>query len=193
VLGAGPAGPEAALAAAFTPALADFDALLRLRRAALPAADRALLPAAAAAAAALRCGVVEAGGCGAAADAAPGSRAQAVLHAIPAGVPGVSSPPLGALSCVRRRPPAQAALPTSTLKRARAGVVTRRGAAGLAAELLVGADPVAALATALDARFGGVALLCADALGGALLGVKWRAQARAQRARACPVAAACGG
>jgi len=72
-------------------------------------------------------------------------------------------------------------------------VAARRGAAGLAAELLVGADPVAALAAALQARFGGVALLCADALGGALLGVKWRAQARAARARACLAAAECGG
>ena len=48
----------------------------------------------------------------------------------------------------------------------------------MAGELLVGADPAAALAAALDARFDGVATLCTDALGGAFLGVKWRAQVR---------------
>jgi len=138
VLGAGPAGPEAALAAAFTPALADFDALLRLRRAALPAADRALLPAAAAAAAALRCRFVEAGGCGAAADAAPGSRAQAMLHAIPAGAPAPGGAPASACTsaicrlvpchgCERRRLPARLALRTSALKAP--AQAWRRGAA----------------------------------------------------------------
>ena len=59
-----------------------------------------------------------------------------------------------------------------------AAVAERRGAAGLAAELLVGADPVAALVAALEARLGGVATLCADASGGALLGVRWRPQVR---------------
>ena len=59
-----------------------------------------------------------------------------------------------------------------------AAVAERRGAAGMAAELLVGADPVAALVAVLEARFGGVATLCADALGGALLGVRWRPQVR---------------
>ena len=57
-------------------------------------------------------------------------------------------------------------------------VAERRGAAGMAAELLVGANPVAALVAALEARFGGVATLCADALGGPLLGVRWRPQVR---------------
>ena len=57
-----------------------------------------------------------------------------------------------------------------------AAVAERRGAAGMAAELLVGADPVAALVAALEARFGSIAMLCADALGGALLGVRWRPQ-----------------
>ena len=59
-----------------------------------------------------------------------------------------------------------------------AGVAERRGAAGMAAELLVGANPVAALVAALEARFSGVAMLCADAFGGALLGVRWRPQVR---------------
>ena len=79
------ANAAAALAAAFTPALADFDALLRLRREALPAADCALQPPRAPAAAALKCGFVEVESPGAAAAAAPGSRAQAVLRAVPAG------------------------------------------------------------------------------------------------------------
>ncbi|KAK9832639.1 hypothetical protein WJX81_006336 [Elliptochloris bilobata] len=95
----------AAAAAAFAPALVDFDALLQLRREALP-------------------------------------RAQSVLRAVPA------------------------------------AVAERRGAASMATELLVGADPVTALVAALEARFGAVATLCADACGGALLGVKWRPQAR---------------
>ncbi len=50
----------------------------------------------------------------------------------------------------------------------------------MAGELLVGADPAAALAAALGARFDGAATLCADALGGAFLGVKWRPQVHIQ-------------
>lgn len=87
VSGDADADAAVAVAAAFTPALADFDALLRLRREALPAADRALLPPRAAEAAALQCGFVAAGDAGAAEAAAPGSLAQAVLRAVPAGGP----------------------------------------------------------------------------------------------------------
>lgn len=80
------APPDAPVAAAvFGPALADFDALLRLRCEALPGADRALLAPHAALAAARKHGFVDADAPGAAEAAAPGSRAQAVLRAIPAG------------------------------------------------------------------------------------------------------------
>ena len=78
----------AAAATLFAPALADFDALLRLRCEALPGADCALLAPRAALAAALKQGFVEAEVPGAAEAAAPGSRAQAMLHAIPAGACG---------------------------------------------------------------------------------------------------------
>ena len=76
----------------FGPALADFDALLQLRCEALPGADRALLAPRAALAAALKHGFVEADAPGAAEAAAAGSRAQAVLRAIPAGASVAGAP-----------------------------------------------------------------------------------------------------
>ena len=44
-------------------------------------------------------------------------------------------------------------------------------------ELLVGFDPVPMLLRLLEARFGHLAAFCVDGLGGAAVGVRWKAAA----------------
>ena len=57
-----------------------------------------------------------------------------------------------------------------------AEVLAKRGAQSVVRDLLVGFDPVAVLLRMLEDRYGEAATFCADALGGAVVGVKWHPQ-----------------
>lgn len=56
-------------------------------------------------------------------------------------------------------------------------LVASRPPSQLAAELLVGFDPLARLLGALEGRFGHLAAFCADAHGLPAVGVRWRPEA----------------
>lgn len=66
-----------------------------------------------------------------------------------------------------------------------AEVLARLGPERVRRDLLVGFDPVAAFLQRLEQRFGEAATFCADALGGAGVGVKWSAKVHARCLHAC--------
>lgn len=59
-----------------------------------------------------------------------------------------------------------------------AEVLDKRGPERVVGDLLVGFDPVATFLELAEQRYGCAATFCADALGGAVVGIKWRPQAR---------------
>ena len=56
-------------------------------------------------------------------------------------------------------------------------VAEGRGPAQLVPELLIGFDPVPQLLGLLDERYGHLAAFCVDRIGGASVGVRWKAAA----------------
>ncbi len=54
----------------------------------------------------------------------------------------------------------------------------KRGPERVVGDLLVGFDPVATFLQLAEQRYGDAATFCTDALGGAVMGIKWRLQAR---------------
>jgi hypothetical protein len=143
---------EEALRQLFEPDTASFDLLIRLRREALPQADRALhLP----------------GGAGRAAAAAGGGKRRRAgagpLDEVSQLLASAPEPPPRRSRAVLRAFPEHIAAAKAQEK--------------LAAELLVGFDPVRRYVALLEARYGHLAAFCADFHGGPVVGLRWRPSA----------------
>ncbi|KAG2440710.1 hypothetical protein HXX76_003567 [Chlamydomonas incerta] len=183
-----PSGLPAEWGAVFATPAADFNALILLRKEALPHADLALpagpreASAAAAGGGALKkaaAAALAASGLaalllppgGAVRDLLQGGNADAAVQQLDAPASGPD-----ALSDVLEDAPPLEPPP----KRARAflrafpdKVVAAKGASKLQLELLVGFDPVARLLAELAGSYGHLGTFCVDGLGGRLVGVRW--------------------